>query len=307
MAPLPAEATAGPIRSAGSTPSALSHSNRWLSLARRPALRAVRDALVVLGLLYAAYQFLVLGPSSRILGYDAWSYWAVDLDRLYAGSIGDLGWFPYSPALAQVASVFHLLSWPIFLSLWLALLVATLVWLGRRQTIYLLAFPPVAAELYHANINLLLAAAIVLGFRYPAAWSFVLLGKVTPGIGLLWFVVRREWRQLAIALGATALIAGVSFALAPHLWFAWADAIVASSAASPVIFNPPLWLRLPIAAAVVIWGARTDRPWTVPVAAVIAMPVWWLAVFSILTAVVPLRRASADGRGTRPAPTGSVA
>jgi glycosyl transferase family 87 len=292
VAPLPAEATAGPALS----PPATTDAHRFpLKLGRpgwltRPAARAVRDALVVLGLVYAVYQFLVLGPSSHILGYDAWSYWAVDLDHLYAGSIGDLGWFPYSPALAQVSSVFHFLSWPTFLLLWLSFLVATVVWLGRRQTILLLAFPPVAAELYHANINLLLAAAIVLGFRYPAAWSFVLLGKITPGIGLLWFAVRREWGHLAIALGATALLAAVSFAVAPQLWFDWGRAIVASSAASPVVFNPPLWLRLPIAAAVVIWGARTDRPWTVPVSAVIAMPVWWLAVFSILAAIVPLRR-----------------
>jgi glycosyl transferase family 87 len=225
------------------------------------------------------------------------------LNHLYAGSIGDLGWFPYSPALAQVASIFRVVPWPAFLLLWLGLLVATVVWLGGRHTIYLLAFPPVAAELYHANINLLLAAAIVLGFRYPAAWSFVLLGKVTPGIGLLWFAVRREWRQLAIALGATALLGAISFAVAPQLWFDWSRAIVASSAASPVVFNPPLWLRLPIAAAVVIWGARTDRPWTVPVSAVIAMPVWWLAVFSILAAIVPLRRAEA-GRTAAPSAPG---
>jgi hypothetical protein len=292
MAPIPAEATVGATRTAGSA-SALTDSSRR-SLAARPALRAVRDALVALGLLFTAYEFLVLGPSSRMLGYDAWSYWAVDLNHLYAGSIGDLGWFPYSPALAQVASILQVVPWPAFLLVWLGLLVATVVWLGGRHTIYLLAFPPVAAELYHANINLLLAAAIVLGFRYPAAWSFVLLGKVTPGIGLLWFAVRREWGHLAIALGVTALIAGVSFAVAPQLWFDWARAIVTSSAASPVVFNPPLWLRLPIAAAVVIWGARTDRPWTVPVSAVIAMPVWWLAVFSILAAIVPLRRTRAS-------------
>ena len=43
--------------------------------------------------------------------------------------------------------------------------------------------------------------AIVLGFRWPFTWAFVLLTKVTPGVGLLWFAVRREWRSLAIALG----------------------------------------------------------------------------------------------------------
>src|SRR5215210_8362190 len=84
-------------------------------VAGRPAFRALRDALVVLGLVFAVYEFLVLGPSQRILGYDAYSYWAVDLERLYAGSIGDLGWFPYSPALAQVSSGFSLGPWPIFL------------------------------------------------------------------------------------------------------------------------------------------------------------------------------------------------
>ncbi len=50
----------------------------------------------------------------------------------------------------------------------------------------------------------------MIGFRYPAAWSLILLTKITPGIGLLWFAVRREWRALAIALGATAAIASVS-------------------------------------------------------------------------------------------------
>ena len=51
-----------------------------------------------------------------------------------------------------------------------------------------------------------IAAAIVIGFRWPAAWSLVLLTKITPGIGLLWFAVRREWRSLAIALGAVIMI-----------------------------------------------------------------------------------------------------
>ena len=32
--------------------------------------------------------------------------------------------------------------------------------------------------------------------RWPAAWAFVLLTKMTPGIGLLWFAFRRDlWGQ----------------------------------------------------------------------------------------------------------------
>ena len=49
-------------------------------------------------------------------------------------------------------------------------------------------------ELSGGNISLLLAVAMVIGFRWPAAWAFVILTKVTPGIGLLWFAVRRAWR-----------------------------------------------------------------------------------------------------------------
>ena len=44
-------------------------------------------------------------------------------------------------------------------------------------------------ELSGGNIRLLGVAAVI-GFRRPP-WSFVILTKVTPGIGLLWFVVRR--------------------------------------------------------------------------------------------------------------------
>ena len=80
-------------------------------------------------------------------------------------------------------------------------------------------------EVAGGNVSLLLAAAIVVGFRWPAAWSIVLLTKLTPGIGLLWFAVRREWRALAIALGVTAAIAAISFAILPDQWRTWLDVI----------------------------------------------------------------------------------
>src|SRR6185436_17687905 len=118
-----------------------------------------------------------------------------------------------------------------------------------------------ALELVGGNISLLLAVAIVIGFRWPAAWGLVLLTKVTPGIGLLWFAVRREWRSLGIALGATAVVAGVSWAMMPWAWEDWVSVLVniagrdGTWAAVPV----PLLVRLPIAIAVVVWGARTDR------------------------------------------------
>ncbi len=136
-------------------------------------------------------------------------------------------------------------------------------------------------------------AAIVIGFRYPAVWAFPLLTKVAPGIGLLWFLVRREWRNLAIALTVTIAVAAVSALLAPELWRGWYDLLRRSVTDRQTVEGAylaiPIWLRLPIAGAVIVWGARTNRHWTVPVSILLAMPILWVNVFTLLIAVVPLR------------------
>ena len=157
------------------------------------------------------------------------------------------------------------------------------------------AFPPVALELYHGNIHLLMAAAIALGFRYPAAWSFVLLTKVTPGVGLVWFLFRREWRPLAIALGRDRRPSPASRSSPTRqVWASWLTdslgATAARRAPQPVLLPIPLWFRLPVALAVVAWGARTDRRWTVPVAATLALPVLWPSGLAILAAVITIRQ-----------------
>ena len=75
------------------------------------------------------------------------------------------------------------MAWPTFLWLWSALLLGTALWLGGRRFLWVLAFPPVALELYHGNVHLLLAAMIVLGFRYPGLWAFGVFTKATPASG----------------------------------------------------------------------------------------------------------------------------
>jgi hypothetical protein len=264
--------------------------------------RALRDGLVIAGLAYLAYRFIVIGPHEGTVGGDAIAYWRLDMEHPYTQPNGEIGAFLYPPPMVWLFAPLALLSWPQFWLVWTALLVGTCTWLGWRRTLIVLGFPPVALELYFGNINLLLAAAIALGFRYPAAWSFVLLTKVTPGVGLLWFAVRREWRALAIALGVTAVIVVASIVVDNRLWGEWFAAL-GRDAGAPLGWplQIPLWLRLPIAAAVVIWGARTDRPWTVPVAATIAVPVLWLATLSILMALLAIGRPElrpARGRGT---------
>ena len=92
----------------------------------------------------------------------------------------------------QVLQPIRLLPWPAFMAVWAAILMAALVYLtGPRLILLGLAFFGLM-EIWGGNIEMLVALAIVLGFRWPATWSFVLLTKVTPGLGLLWFLVRRE-------------------------------------------------------------------------------------------------------------------
>jgi hypothetical protein len=259
--------------------------------------RALRDGLVIAGLVYLAYRFLVIAPGEGTVGGDAFAYWHLNVEHPYAQPNGEIGAFLYPPPMVRLFAPAALLSWPQFWFLWTGVLVGTSIWLGWRRALFVFAFPPIALELQYGNVNLLIAAAIALGFRYPAAWAFVLLTKVTPGIGLIWFAVRREWRQLAIALVVTAVILVVSVAVDGRLWAEWFAALTRDSTAS--LGGPlasPLWLRLPIAAVVVAWGGMTDRPWTVAVAATIAMPVVWPAALSVLVALAAFGRPALASR-----------
>jgi hypothetical protein len=278
---------------------------------RFPALRArlriyrkpTFVGLSVAGYLLLAWLLLIV-PSAKgfdsFVGFDSYAYWAVSPLHPYAAALGTVGSFTYSPAAALLFAPAHLVPFGWFYLFWASFLIVNLVWLTRRNVLVWLCFLPVTLELYHGNVHILLATVCVLGFRYPALWSIALLTKVTPGVSLLWFVVRREWRSLGIALGATALIAAVSFAIAPSAWFDWVKFLVSSNSTGPQVNNalqwliPPLWLRLAAAAALVVWGARTDRRWVVPVASTIALPVLWIIGPAMLVAIPRLRGSAAD-------------
>jgi hypothetical protein len=279
--------------------------------------RALRDGAILAGLLFLGYVFLVLAPGAGTVGLDAYAYWSLDPSDVYGraqGAVLGPGAFRYSPLIAQAVMPFGELPWGTFLLLYESALLGTIVWLGRRRwvpVLAILAFPPVAIELYYGNIHLLLAAAVVLGFRHPWAWSFVLLTKITPGVGLAWFAVRREWRSLAVAAAATLGLATISWLAAPDLWREW----VATLAGNRVVettnsIGVPLWLRLPAALVLVAWGALGDRRWTVPVAATLALPVLWIHGLAMLAGVVPLvvrARAAEAARRPDARPAGAAA
>lgn len=238
---------------------------------RERRIRALRDGLSIAGLFVLAWFIIRWYP--WWFGYDAHAYWGVNPLSPYHfdGTPDQFGAFRYSPAAAQVAALFSLLPWPVFATCWIGVLAVAVAWIGGEWSLAILAFVPVVWDGYLGNIEILLAAAILAGFRWPAAWSFVLLTKITPGVGLLWFVVRREWRALGTALAATAAIAGASFVFTPSAWIAWPNSL-AEVGGRPDL--PFMAARMVAAAALVVWGAKTDRPWTVIVAGTIALA--WL-------------------------------
>jgi glycosyl transferase family 87 len=253
--------------------------------------RLLRDGFVILAAAFVVLRLLAVEP--WVQSVDAYAYWATRGGDVYASAeAGRIGAYVYSPAFAQVLVPFVQVPWPLFCAGWTALLCVVYWRLVGRLALPLLFFIPIPFEIVSGNVHLLIAAAIVLGFRYPAAWALPLLTKVTPGIGLLWFAVRREWRSLALALGATAAVAALSLVIAPDAWREWLALLLRDAGArleTPGWYAPiPLLVRLPLAAVIVTWGALTDRRWTVPVAVTLSLPILWLNSLAILAALPAL-------------------
>jgi glycosyl transferase family 87 len=269
--------------------------------------RLLRDGFFVLAAVFVGLRLLAVEPWAQSV--DAYAYWATRGGDPYAfAEAGRIGAYVYSPVFAQLLAPLVALPWPLFSAAWTALLCLVYWRLVGRLSLPLLLFVPIPFEIVSGNVHLLIAAAIVVGFRYPAAWALPLLTKVTPAIGLLWFAVRREWRSLAIALGTTAVVAVVSLVIAPDSWRQWLALLVRDVGApldTPGWYAPvPLLVRLPLAAIVVTWGALTDRRWTLPVAVILSLPIVWLNSLAILAALPALnatqRRATQAERGTAP-------
>jgi len=272
--------------------------DRLLARLPEPVEARIRDRLGLDLFVVVAAVVVVL----RLLDQSPWTPWQLDMHTYWATRDGfsyiegdpyTIGAYLYAPAFAQLISPITTLPWPWFAALWTAAIAAAYIWLVGRWAFPLLLTGAVALELYLGQIDVFIAAAVVIGFRYPVVWAFPLLTKLAPGIGLLWFVFRREWRNLALAVAATVAVAAASAILAPDLWRSWYELLYRTvferQAVEGAYLAIPVWLRLPVAVAVIAWGARSDRHWTVPVAVLLAMPILWFNVFVLLLAIVPLR------------------
>ena len=271
--------------------------------------RGVRWLLTGIGLLLLALVIFGVIPYD-LHPNDSHAYWVVNpADPYRDARLGGVDAFLYAPAVAQLLAPFTHLPFEVFRVLLGAVSLGALAAAGAAYT---LVVPGVIEDLVRGNIDVLLAAAIIAGFRWPGVWSAMLLTKVTPGVGLIWFALRREWRALARVAVVTGLIVAASILFfGIGVWQEWIR-LLATSAESPRTYTylgiapPPLLVRMPVAVLVIAWGALTNRRWAVPVGAFLALPVIWPSGFALLAAVPPLvigdRRQGAPHGGMRNRP-----
>jgi hypothetical protein len=259
-------------------------------------LRVGRDAMVLLGVLTAVviwwlYTFGDLGQP-----VDVRYYWAADPAHLYLHpELAEKNGYNYAPPFEYLVAWGRLLPFDAFVAIWRAILLAAVVYLAGPFTLPVLLTVPVASEINAGNIQILLALAVVLGFRWAGTWAFVLLTKPSSGVGLLWFVVRREWRQLSVALAVTAMLALSSLVTHGSQWPGYLDLVTSGAAPAVAPYYLPLWVRLPPAIALVLIGARLGWRWTVVVGSTLALPVFYIISWSMLVGVLPFVR-EAGGR-----------
>jgi len=256
-----------------------------------PAERRRRriDLALLAAFVVVLVAFTIFRP---IQAGDAHAYWVVDLNDPYTRPVATQDAFTYPPPAALVFALFGKLPFEVFQAAWTMLIGLALLWLTGPWALLFLVIPVVASDLYLGNIHILLAAAIVASLQWPGMWAIPLLTKPSCGVGLLWYLVRGEWRRLAVAICVTGSIALGSAAIAPGLWPRWLDYILETGLSPDVggahFVALPLLIRIPAAVILVVWGARTDRPWTLPTASMLALPVLWLVGLAMLAGAFAL-------------------
>ena len=267
-----------------------------LSFRSTPAerVRLLRDATWILGL--ACTALAVLYVWFQGLGADSHAYWLAWHGPMYTTGPMTPDAFLYSPAFAQAMWPAAQLPWPVFAVLFSVSLGVALAWLLRplgwrwAVPLWLAGLP----EITSGNIFILLALTAV-NFGKPLVWVFAALTKVSVCVGPMWFLVRRDWRRFAQSLiGITAVVA-ISALMSPELWGEWIRLLAVHVAESSRSLGssavPPAAVRVPIGLALLIWGARNDKAWTIPVSMLLCSPVLWLGSLTLLTAIPRMRSA----------------
>jgi hypothetical protein len=179
---------------------------------------------------------------------------------------------------------------------WTALLLGCLWLLGLRRVLValaLVAFLPVAIELWFRNVHLLLAALAVLALRRHAVfWVPAAAIKITPVVGLAYLVARGRVREALVAGAVGAAVLGASAVVSPDAWRGFLDLALAQGSGASASFVPvPFVVRLAVAGILAVVAGRMEERWgeaLLVVALVVGNPSLTMTAFSMLAAIVPL-------------------
>jgi hypothetical protein len=239
----------------------------------------------VMGFIFGVGQALQLTnkPIDFIL------YWrATNFADLYPPDWLSLDYgYVYPPPLAQLLYPFHVLPFDVAAVMWSVVCFLSL-WYSTRAwalPVIVLGFAGAALDLPRpttigleyallGNIQWPIVAAIVASARWSGWWAMPLLTKIGVGVGVLWPIFRREWRDAATAIGTTLAVCLVSFLLTPAAWFEFFQFIIDNYGGPSLvpIVGPPFPVRLAIAVGLVLVASRTDRRWLVYIACGLAIP-----------------------------------
>ena len=210
-------------------------------------------------------------------------------------------WYP--PPLAQVlVPVAAILSSDVFDIAWIVLLLVCLLGIADWRPVTALAmvaYVPVAVELWFLNVHLVLALLVVLAVRrWPWLFAVGAAIKLAPGLGVLYLLLRRRWVEALIAIVLGLVILVVSVIIDPNAWSGFITTIQARGPGDVSSIVPvPYDVRVVVAVVVTVVAGlvrpRIGEPLLV-VAITIALPTLWLDAFALLIAIVPIVAAGGE-------------
>ena len=261
--------------------------------------RVLAIAFSIGGYLVALGTYLAITKGDPLkAGVDLQAYLRAAADLLagrdvYIGQIGDAGAFLYAPTWAVGFATVSWLPPALLQSAVVALDLAAIRYVSGswRAAGYVLWVPLMPFVMAAGNVDLLIAAAIVMAWRgHGAPLAIFGLAKVAPFLGLPIPWQRQVFVTLLVAFLVTLPWLG--------LWVEWIEFLFRQPTMIRISLPlGPWWLRLPIALALLI----PRRSYFSGLAVVVAMPSLYVSTLTILIAPIFLFLQERHGRVTRPA------
>ena len=116
--------------------------------------------------------------------------------------------------------------------------------------------------------------------------------KLAPGLGILYLLLRRRWRDAGIAIAVGLVILLISVVIGPSAWSGFIATVQSRGPGDISGLLPiPYFVRVVAAVVVTVMAGlvrpRLGEPLLV-VAITIALPTLWLDAFATLVAIVPI-------------------